>query len=185
MVDGGRPGSRAPGRDASPVGVAPAVTSSAMSLRRLRVFAVEETSAQVCWAALPVGDVVLSAGDVRVTVASDGRPGAVDVNGLVPATRYTLEVDGRSRLHFDTLAPPPREAGARPRLPFDPLAPPPGRLLCRFAPVNDLHIGERDFGAVLRMREGGLPAGAEPYPLRCARAALAEAVAWGAEAIVA
>src|SRR5438067_12723068 len=138
-----------------------------MSLRRVRVFAVEETAAQVCWGALPVGDVVLSAGDVRVTVASDGRPGAIDVTGLEPATRYTLEVDGRPRLRFSTLAPPP------------------GRLLCRFATVNDLHIGERGFGAVFRMKERDLPPDVEPYPLRCARAALTEAVAWGAEVIVA
>src|SRR4051812_5761635 len=106
-----------------------------MSIRRLRVFAVEDTSAQVCWGALPIGDVVLSAGDSSVTVASDGRPGAVDLIGLEPGTRYTLEVNGRPMQRFDTLTPPP------------------GRLLSRFATVSDLHLGESRFGAIFRMRE--------------------------------
>src|SRR4051812_19230346 len=135
-----------------------------MPVDRLRVFAVEDTSAQVCWAALPVGDVRLSAGDHSVIVASDGRPGAVDINGLSPGTRYELELDGRRMLTFATLTPPP------------------GRLLARFATVSDLHIGERRFGAIFRMREA--TPHEEPYSLRCARAALDDAVAWGAEAIV-
>lgn len=138
----------------------------AMPVRRLRVFAVEETTAQVCWGALPVGDIALSAGDVEVTVASDGHPGAALLEGLRPSTRYALEVNGKRALHFETLSPPP------------------GRLLCKFATVSDLHIGEPKFGAVLRMSERDLLPGAEPYPLRCARAALAEAVGWGAETIV-
>jgi Icc protein len=50
--------------------------------------------------------------------------------------------------------------------------------------VNDVHIGESGFGAFRKMRE---PPGsvAEPYPSRCLRAAVAEAVAWGAQRIIA
>src|SRR3954452_15565451 len=111
-----------------------------MPVDRLRAFAVEDTSVQICWAGLPIGDVRLSAGDHAVAVASDGRPGGVDILGLTPATRYVLEVDGRPALRVDTLPPPP------------------GRLLCRFATVSDLHIGEKRFGAVFKLRE------AQPWP---------------------
>src|SRR4051812_9761716 len=100
---------------------------------RLRVFAVEPTAAQVCWGSLPGGDIVLSAGDSAVTVSSDGRPGAVELTGLRPGTRYTLAVDGRAVSRFDTLVPPP------------------GELVSRFATVSDLHIGEKRFGGVFRM----------------------------------
>src|SRR4051794_23684745 len=142
------------------------LASNPMPVDRLRVFAVEDTSAQICWAALPVGDVRLSAGDHSVVVPSDGRPGGVDLVGLRPSTRYVLEVDGRPALRFATLAPPP------------------GRLLSKFATVSDLHIGEVRFGAVLRMRESRPWPNDEPYSLRCAAAALDAAVAWGAETVV-
>ena len=62
------------------------------------------------------------------------------------------------------------------------LDPPPGRLLSRFATISDLHIGERGFGLLHTMHEKPEPA--EGYPLRCARAAIREALAWGAEALV-
>src|SRR5687768_15612504 len=134
-------------------------------MRRLRVFAVEDTTAQVCWARLGPGKVVLEVGGRETIVDTDGGPGAAIIEGLDPATRYRLTVDGTPTLHFDTLAPPP------------------GRLLCRFATITDIHIGARTFGAFIRIPEHVAP-GQEPHPLRCTRAALDEALAWGAEAIV-
>ena len=108
---------------------------------------------------------MLEAGGREVIVDSDGGPGAAVIDGLEPSTRYRLTVDGTSTLHFDTLAPPP------------------GPELCRFATVTDIHIGSRSFGAWVRIPER-VPRGLEPHPLRCTRAALDEALAWGAEAIV-
>src|SRR4051794_38387075 len=137
-----------------------------MGFRRVRVFAVEDTTAQICWAGLPVGKIVLEAGGVEVPVDSDGEPGAVLLEGLAPATRYRLTADGRPLLHFDTLSPPP------------------GRELCRFVAVTDLHIGTETFGLVVPIKERRRPAGMEPHPLRCARAALGEAMDWGAQAVV-
>src|SRR5438132_14297699 len=67
----------------------------AMGFRRVRVFAVEDTTAQVCWAGLPAGKVVLEAGGIEVRVDADGRPGAALLEGLSPATRYRLTADGR------------------------------------------------------------------------------------------
>lgn len=134
------------------------------------VFAVEDTSAQVCWRGLAAGTTI-SVGDASVEVTAD-RPGAATLAGLPPATRLELMVRRPGG------APARREGWART------LAPPPGELLCRFATVNDLHLGERRFG-LLRMMHDEPGTGLEPYPLRCARAALQEAVAWGAEAVVA
>ncbi len=57
--------------------------------------------------------------------------------------------------------------------------------MCRFATVSDLHIGEQRFGPSRQIEDVfPLPPGWETYTLRCARAALAEALAWGAEAVV-
>jgi hypothetical protein len=137
---------------------------------RISVFAVEDTAAQVCWAELPEGT-TLQAGDATAVVPASGCPGAAVLAGLPAATALDLTVTRPGGT--------PRRAKG-----FRTLAPPPGQLLCRFATVNDLHIGERRFGLLHRM--GDDPGdGLDPYPVRCARAALAEAVAWGAEAIVA
>ncbi len=134
------------------------------------IFAVEDTSAQVCWRRLRPGSTI-SLGDASVEV-QDHRPGAASLDGLPPSTRLRLYVR------------PPGGGAARRVGAVQTLAPPPGELLCRFATVNDIHLGERRFGVLRRIRdEPGSPL--EPYPLRCARAALSEAVAWGAEAIMA
>src|SRR3954471_7587305 len=136
-----------------------------MPFRRVRVFAVEDTTAQVCWVSLPAGKVVLCAGGIEAPVDSDGGPGAVVIDGLSPASRHRLTADGRTIATFETLAPPA------------------GRELCRFATVTDLHLGTKTFGAIWPMKERH-PPGGELHPLRCARAALREALEWGAEAVV-
>lgn len=126
----------------------------------------EDTCAQVCWASAETGPVTLAAGPSEVKVESTGAPGSVVLEGLAPGTGYTLSAGGREAGRFATLASPP------------------GRLLSRFATISDLHVGEPWFGAVLHIAEGRRPEGTEPYAVRCARAAVAEAVAWGAEVVV-
>ncbi|MBW3614953.1 MAG: metallophosphoesterase family protein [Actinobacteria bacterium] len=138
----------------------------------LSVFAVEDTAAQVCWTELPGADAVLRAGDVEVPLHDHdpARPGAVVVEGLQPDTDYEVVLEvGRAR----------RVAGA-----LRTLAPPPGSLLSRFATISDLHIGEPAFGLLPRVRELPAPPPEQGYAARCARAAIAEAAAWGAEALV-
>ena len=139
------------------------------------MFAVEDTAAQICWHRLPEGTVV-EAGDARAEVgpAVDGgvgHVGVVNLDGLPPGTALDLTVRAPGAA---------RHRVAR----FRTLHPPPGRLLCRFATVNDLHVGERAFGL---LRTLSLPATsrAQTHPVLCARAALDEAVAWGAEVVVA
>ena len=96
------------------------------------------------------------------TRSGPGGPRACTVTGLEPGVRQPVSVFGE-RIDVTTLAPLP------------------GAELCRIATVNDLHIGATSFGFLPRIDERPV---AEPHPLRCARAALAEALAWGAQFIV-
>ncbi len=134
--------------------------------QRVGVFAVEDTSAQVCWAGLAEGSEI-EAGDAKVVV---GRPvGAGSLEGLEPDTPFDLTVGA--------------PGGERRRVEgFRTLPPPPGALLSRFATVNDLHIGEERFGLLRTIRKPATSL-ADTYPVLCARAALDEALAWGADAI--
>ncbi len=136
---------------------------------RVEVFAVEDRAAQVCWAGLPEG-AELEAGDARAEVG-DGGVGAASLDGLPPDTslELTVRVPGGGRERIEG---------------FRTLPPPPGRLLCRFATVNDLHVGERRFGLLRTMRRPAATL-AGTYPMLCARAALDEALEWGAQAVVA
>jgi Icc protein len=160
----------------------------------ISVFAVEDTAVQVVWRALPAPAVCFQVGDHSVHVDATppaylrrtgrrptalvrepgafGGPGAITIDRLCPDTVYDLTVAG-------------------PRLPRRPiqqvatLPAPPGRLLYRFATVNDLHLGEPAFGYTNTIEDVyPLPAGWEPYAVRCARAALEEAMDWGASTVV-
>lgn len=148
----------------------------------LTVFAVEETTVQVSWHALPPGrwrfSVPGGAGGAgtasgsaapagpAVVVEGDGGPGAVVLDGLPPSTSLAVRVAG---------------PGGTALLPFRTLAPPPGPRRCRIATVSDLHVGSHRVGMLPRIEEDGTTADAAA---RCARAALAEAVAWGADLVV-
>ncbi|HVM68098.1 MAG TPA: metallophosphoesterase [Acidimicrobiales bacterium] len=130
---------------------------------RAEVFAVDDASVQVCWRAAPPGRVEVGAGDAAASTTSDGGPGGVVVGGLRPGQRLRVTVQGSFVEQLHTLVPPP------------------GRELCRFAAINDLHIGATEFGPIRAVREADHR---DPHPLRCARAAIHEALAWGAEALV-
>ncbi len=158
----------------------------------LSVFAVEDRSVQVTWGWLPGPDLAVEIGGSVVAlpaaapayVRRQGRrprpagrgpmgPGAVTVNGLEPSTTYDVTVRGPGR--------PRRRVGR-----VTTLAPPPGRLTARFATINDTHLGDRGFGALGDMTDViPLPSDLDPYPERCARAAIIEAAEWGSELILA
>ncbi|HET9443750.1 MAG TPA: metallophosphoesterase, partial [Acidimicrobiales bacterium] len=145
--------------------------------RRVTVFAVEDTTAQVCWSALPPGTVRIAAGDAAAEVEVPDRPapGSVVLEGLAPGTQHRLEVTAGGR--------PVRLAPGADR--FRTLAPPPGEVVARFATISDMHIGERGFGIWPRVREPAGVAAEDSFTVRSTRAAIAEAVAWGAELVVA
>ncbi|HWW52798.1 MAG TPA: metallophosphoesterase [Acidimicrobiales bacterium] len=135
---------------------------------RVDVFAVEDHAAQVCFAGARPGLVTFAAGPAERTVATDGSPAAIDLDGLPADSHLELTVveehaPRRMIGHFRTLPPPP------------------GALLSRFATMNDLHLGAQSFGTLRPFWEDN---GEDPHPLRCARDAAAEARAWGAELIV-
>jgi 3',5'-cyclic-AMP phosphodiesterase len=135
------------------------------------VFAVEDTTVQVCWRAMPAGRWRLAvpaagSGAREVAVDADGGPGAVVLDGLPAGERLAVEVSG---------------PGPSRSLPFATVPAPPGDLLCRVATLSDLHVGSHRVGHLPRVVED--PSG-EPSALRCARAALAEALAWGADVVV-
>jgi len=165
-------------------------SGSRLSGSWLRVHAVEDTAVQLTWAGLPAREVTIGVGDRTVEVAAappvprrhrrlgdrpmtpwPTGPGAVVVDGLEPGTSYPvwLREPGRAR----------HDSGR-----VTTLRPPPGALLTQFVTVSDLHVGERRFGAVGALLDNA-PPGQEPYPVRCARAALEEAKAWGAGVVVA
>jgi hypothetical protein len=159
----------------------------------ISVFAVEDTAVQVVWTALPGARVELEIGDqIRELVASPpatlrrrgrrprplplapgtvGGPGAVTIDGLRPRTSYDLTVTGPGL---------PRRLVER----VTTLRPPPGRLLDTFATINDLHLGEPGFDVGHTIEEPWPLPGGGAYPERCATAALAEAIHWGARAVV-
>jgi 3',5'-cyclic AMP phosphodiesterase CpdA len=100
-------------------------------------------------------------------------PGALAISGLEPSTTYDVVLGGPGR---------PRQRVAT----LTTLPPPPGRLLTRFATISDCHIGDRSVGLVKPIRDPRpRPPGLAPYPVRCARAAIAAAESWGAELMVA
>jgi Icc protein len=156
----------------------------------VRVFAVEDTSVQLVWSALPTRHITIEVGDRRASLEVappawvhhrswsrrlDGRPGgpgAVVIGGLEPATTYTVWVEGPG------LA---RTAVGQVRT----LRPPPGRLLTRFTTISDTHIGEEEFGFFRNIIDvHPRCAQVEPYAERCAAAALEETAAWGSTLLV-
>ncbi|MDQ6617638.1 MAG: metallophosphoesterase [Actinomycetota bacterium] len=163
----------------------------------ISVFAVEDTSIQVVWRALPAPHVRFEIGDqdrevpatrpavlrrigrrpvpLRVPAGAMGGPGAVTIDGLKPGTSYDLTVSGPGV---------PRRLVER----VTTLRPPPGRRLDAFATINDLHLGEPGFGPQfargLIEEAWPLAAGAAPYSWRCIEAAVEEAIRWGAQALV-
>lgn len=96
-----------------------------------------------------------------------GGPGSISIDGLRPGSDHQLTV---------TTSSGQRRIGART------LDAPPGRLLTRIATVSDLHIGARRWGFLKTMVEDDTYP--ELHPIRCARAAITDAIAWGAELLV-
>lgn len=133
----------------------------------VQVWAVEDTALQLAWGDLPAGEVSAWSGDVRAVVEHGGGPGALDLSHLRPDTDHRIDVvweGGRCQLVARTV---PR---------------PPGELLCRIATVSDLHLGARRWGASKLMVDRSDHE--VPHAYRCAKAAVDEASAWGAELLV-
>jgi 3',5'-cyclic-AMP phosphodiesterase len=156
----------------------------------MRLFAVDDQAIQLSWATLPCREVKVEVGGQRFEIdstapdwyrvrggrrlpASLGGPGALTVSGLEPDTTYDVMVSGPG------LA---RQVAARVRTSPNPHL---GEALFRFATISDMHVGERHLGPTRRLRDPRpRPDELDPYPVRCAVAAIAEAQDWGAELLV-
>ncbi len=138
----------------------------------LEVFAVTDTAAQLTWRRIPEGRIEAVVDGRPWLLGRGGRPGAAQITGLRPDSEYSIELtcDRRSigRLGLRTQ---------------DALA---GEPILRIATISDLHLGETGFGAGVggRIRHPHSPLAQDPIPLQCAKAAVAEAVAWGADLLV-
>lgn len=138
------------------------------------VFGVDEDAIQLSWRLLgpePLHVRVLDHGvEAAIQVDQPGSTGAALLTGLPPGRPLHLEATNAA-------------LGRPVRLTARTLDRLPGEELCRVATVSDLHLGVTRFG-----HRGTIvdpfdhP---DPHPVRCARAALDEAVAWGAQRIVA
>jgi hypothetical protein len=131
------------------------------------VWAVEDTAVQITWGKLAAGPISATAGGVTAKIDHAGGPGALSLPGLDPGTSYDIEIehpDGISTLEATTLLPPT------------------GPLLSRIATISDLHLGASRWGFLKTMVE--TDDFDEPHPGRCARAAITEAIEWGAELLV-
>lgn len=136
----------------------------------ITVWAVDDSSAQVTWGHLPAGPVTVtarSASASTVEITHGGGPGSVVIEHLPSGTDHTIEVQhpaGSSSHRLTTLAPPP------------------GRETARIATISDLHLGATRWGLLKTMTEQGDHE--LPHPRRCARSAIEDAVAWGADLLV-
>jgi Icc-related predicted phosphoesterase len=134
----------------------------------IEIFAVEDRVAQLAWRNLPEGEVgVVSKGRDQI-LGTAGRPGAGEVTNLDPAASNPISItlDGKIIAQRTVQTTPSIE----------------GPPLARIATISDLHLGEVGFGLVKEIRDTSNLA--EPYPLRCAKAAVREATAWGADLLV-
>lgn len=138
------------------------------------LFGVDEDAVQLTWRNLGSASLRLRvlADDVssEIVVPEPGPAGATLLDGL-PAGRL-LRIEACSPALGDPVVLAARTLAALP-----------GAELARVATVSDLHVGTEVFGhrGTISDPFGHL----EPHPVRCADAALREAVAWGAERIVA
>lgn len=138
------------------------------------VVAVEDTTVQLTWRALPAGgalaEVAWPGGAAGRTweLPTDGSPGGAVLDGLPPGTTVALRVtDAAGRVHARTVRTLPSLPG-------------PERF--RFATMSDLHLATRTFGFWNTIHEPRHQPAATS--VRAARAAVAEAVAWGAQLLV-
>ena len=138
------------------------------ALPSVEVFACEDRVAQLIWRDLPNGLVGAIVNGREQILGEGGRPGAGEITGLTPTTSHAVDItlDGRvlfqRTIHTDSAVE--------------------GDALARIATISDLHLGEEGFGLFKEMKEAHSVDA--DYPLRCARAAVREAEAWGAELLV-
>ena len=140
------------------------------------LFGVDEGAVQISWRRLgrhPLHlEVLADDVDASVAIAEPGDVGATMLTGLPAGRLLTIRATCAA-------LPTPVTLTART------LQPLPGAELCRVATVSDLHLGARMFGHRGTIADPFGDQHDDDHPVRCARAALDEAVEWGAQRIIA
>lgn len=132
------------------------------------VFAVEDTTAQIVWSALPPGPVRVDVEGRYQVVEHSGGPGACELDGLRPDTVTRVGIraaDGTGGRRWLRTLPTPA-----------------GDQLFRFATVNDLHLGRGERGLHGHLPHGDSEAASRPFG--AARDAIDAAADWGAELLI-
>lgn len=148
----------------------PPIGSPFSRLRDVEVFAVEPTAAQLL--------VRSSSAGVRARLSTDRatRPvveaelvegvAVVEFDGLVPGTHHVVDLQ-------TTAGTPLGETAFT-------TSPDRGRPTAKIATISDVHLGLECFGVGHKLTDPS----PTPYAFRCARAAISEAIEWGAELLV-
>lgn len=136
-------------------------------LQTNEVFAVDATSAQLCLRPATERAVLRIAGR-RIELDTTLGVAVIEVRDLHPNTNYvaTIESDTgevTAQISFRTRQP----------LTGD---------ITKFATISDVHLGTTEFGGQRSIKES--ESTNPPFAVRCARAAIAEAIDWGAEALL-
>lgn len=160
----------------------------------LEVAAVDPGSAQLVWSRLAAGRHRVVVGSHQQWVEHRGGPGALEVTGLSPGTGYDLQLCTE---HGEVVARTQLRTSPAPR----------GERLCRVATISDLHLGhethrarhieamarpgdttgrptDRSTEPVAQGRSGSTVTAHHDRAWRCARAAVDEAIAWGADLLI-
>jgi len=129
------------------------------------VFAVDERSAQLIVRSM-AETVVINVAGQEVVANTTAGVAVVNVTGLEPDTSYRASIADDHTGSLGAL-----DLRTRPSL---------GSIHARFATISDIHLGTDSFGGGRSITDDH----AVPYPLRCGRAAVAEASEWGAEVLL-
>lgn len=134
----------------------------------LQVFAVEPGALQLTWGRLPRGQLTIrQTNEQPISVVHDGGPGALVLQNLKPGYR-DIEIEAPSGvIHLSAVVPEP----------------PSGQELYRIATISDLHLGSGNWGALRTIGDIDVD-DPDHYDLRCATAAITEAVEWGARLLI-
>lgn len=135
------------------------------ALAQHEVFAVDERSAQLLVRSA-TDSVVIRFGDRSVSAPTTRGVAVVELDDLSPDTNFT------ATLHDEHTSLGELQFRTRPSI---------GPILSRFATISDVHLGAESFSGARSLVD---PCYADPYALRCARSAVSELSAWGAELLV-
>ncbi len=134
----------------------------------LQVWAVEPGALQITWGFLPQGQLIVQVNnDSPISVVHDGGPGALSLESLTPGPK---DIEVRS------VRGPQRLTAVVPQSPG-------GEELCRIATISDLHLGSGNWGALRTIRDND-PGHRDHYDMRCATAAINDAIDWGASLLI-